>query len=107
MRSKLLYTSFLLPTSYFLLPTSYFLLPTSVFVLGFKATHKFHQRTYRYAAGALGDPGFVFLHPGHACDVEVDPRGLIHELFEEHCSGDGATPAPAAVHDVGNTGTDH
>src|SRR4029077_12211355 len=55
---------------------------------------------------AFGDPRFGFFGPGGAGDVEVQPRGVFGELFQEHGGGDGATPAAAGVHDVGNAALD-
>ena len=60
-----------------------------------------------YAAGAFGLPGFVVVDPGGAGDVQVDPRRIAYELFQEHRGCRSATVAGASgVHDVGDLGFD-
>src|SRR5713101_7330567 len=42
------------------------------------------------AGGTFGHPSFLVVVPGGAGDVQMDPRCVAGELFDEHGAGDGA-----------------
>src|SRR5579859_1928929 len=72
------------------------------------AAHPLCDGAHGNARWSLGDPWLLFLDPGHAGDIQMDPRCLVYKLLEEHGRGDGSTPAAATrVHDVGDAGLDH
>src|SRR5574338_137126 len=54
------------------------------------------------AGGALGDPAPRGLGLRGARDVDVGPRGPVHELLEEQAGGDGPGVGTAEVRHVGD-----
>src|SRR4051794_3060323 len=73
---------------------------------GLKNPYKLNQAADADSRWALGDPALVFFHPRGAGDIEVKPRRVVDELFQEDRSGAGTAPASAGVHNVGNVGAD-
>src|SRR5271154_633300 len=59
-----------------------------------------------YSGRTFGGPGFGFVHPGHAGDVEVNPGGVFGEFLQEHGGRDGSAIAAACVLDVSDVGAD-
>src|SRR5689334_9010177 len=78
----------------------------SSFLLHLKAPDKLNQAPHGDARRPLGDPAFVFFHPGGTGNVEMQPWRIVDELFQEDRCGAGAAPASAGVHDVGDVGAD-
>src|SRR6185295_1490147 len=57
-----------------------------------KVPSELHQAAERDSRGTFGNPRLLLLGPGGARDIEMQPGGLLGELFEEHGRRDGATP---------------
>src|SRR5713226_1970415 len=57
---------------------------------------KMDKRAERDAGGAFGKPGLGIVVPGGAGDVEMDPRSVAREFFQEHGPGDGPAAFTAA-----------
>ena len=75
--------------------------------LGGIAPHPFQDGADGNAAGAFGDEGFVFVDPGEAGDVEVNPGRVFGKDVKEFSGGDGSAVAAAGVLDVADVGLDH
>src|SRR5580693_9590454 len=71
-----------------------------------KTLHELNQATQRDSRWTFGDPGLLILHPGRARDVEMNPRSVFGELFQEHGRVDGAAPASPRVYDVSDARLD-
>src|SRR5579871_412934 len=71
-----------------------------------KALHKLNQAAQRNPRRTLGNPRLLIFRPCGAGDVEMDPRRILRELFQEHGGRDGAAPAPRGVDDVGDRRAD-
>src|SRR5437016_10699365 len=67
-----------------------------------KSLGKLHQTSHCNSGGALRDPRFSVLHPCGAGDIEMQPGCILRKFFEEHGGVDGAAPASARIHNVGN-----
>src|SRR6185369_16423861 len=72
-----------------------------------KLASEFDQTAHRNSRWPLGDPRFVFFHPGCACNIEMDPRGGFCEFAQERGCGACASPASPGVHEVCDARTRH
>src|SRR6185437_6361409 len=63
------------------------------------------QTPHRNSRRPLRNPWFRVFHPGGTGDVEMYPRRLFGEFFQEGGGGRGTTPSSSGVLKVGNAGT--
>ena len=66
----------------------------------------FHDAADSHTGGAFSGPGLGFVEPGETGYIEMEPRGILGELLEEHGCGDGSAVAATGVLDVGDVGAD-